>query len=638
MLDDRSKRRIRRNGLSEEMNEYESDKKANSGLRKEILVKDQELQKLKQELDKARQLTEELRSDDDTQLRVDEVEAELEALRESFRLENSEPATWDHIPRDGRGPGSDGGDTILIYEDDSDDLAQPQSGDQQDALIMGLELESARQAKQSLFRSSRSQSTSVADLHFEDSPSRPRISPSATTPSMPTSFYHDLSKQLKAATSRAEDAELALQALEGEVRALGFSQENENNANSDLTALANHFRQMRLELERLMPGETALGFENPALLPEIMNKLKQLVQQLKDREAELKTMRDQQRSLKGNFEHAIVAAEKATARVKELEDTIENSAEEMLGVRMRAQALEREVAEKDSSIKSLVAALNKYRDEVCRLEQLISQVEKDQLSALEDVKQATRSELEEKLSDMDAKVAAEERGRRAAEESAVCRLTKINELETALAAARQRAEVVEKQLSGLEQRVSFSSRDHEEEVGCLNSRMANLATALSSANAEVDKLRILNAKLEERYRNEVAQGARAVERMQNEVLRSVAKVSEDRKSYLRGAKVRLGNWDLESDDMNTDESGAPMTPASVVRFVDVDDNDRIAASVEISRGKKHHRRSYTPTPGLGIRKGARRRYDSGIGMDSLSEAETEAEEESEVDQGMLTPD
>ena len=133
-----------------------------------------------------------------------------------------------HIPRGSNGPNSEGGDTIQIYEDDADpyqpdDPTQPRQQDQAEAALMGLELESARQAKQSLLSSfSRNNRSFDTSLNFADSPAKPRNT-TTNAPPTPQNLHHTLSKQIKAATSRAEDAELALQALEGEVRALGFT-------------------------------------------------------------------------------------------------------------------------------------------------------------------------------------------------------------------------------------------------------------------------------------------------------------------------------------------------------------------------------------------------------------------------------
>lgn len=608
-LDSRTIRRIRRYGLSEEMHQHHDDKKKLAEMQRQLDLKEGQLRQLRDELAQANSVA--------NQEKLDEAEAEVAQLRQSFS-EVADPVSWSHVPTNApSGPASDGGDTFCIYEDTATDANDEIPGPgSEDAIAMGLELESARQAKESFFRTS--QTTSANNLDFVDSPIR-AASIALDVPATPSSFYHDLSKQLKAAVSRAEDAEVALVAMDLEVQSLGFGSVGDD-ANTCISNIKAQFREMRLSLERTVPGETVAAFDNAKLLPEIMSKVKLVALRLQDREAELKSMRNQQRTLKGNFDHAIVAAEKANLRVKELEDVIDKNAEEMLEIRMRAQAVVRESQEHASNNRSLIAAIEKYRQEVTRLEQLVELIESEQAARLQDVRTATFEELSQQMSDAEAKAAAETWGRRAAEESAVDRLRKINDLEAALATARQHSEDVKQQLKVLEKQLATSIANHQEEVGGLNSRISGLSTALASANAEVDKLKKINSKLEERYKNEVDQGAQTLERIQNEYIRSISKINEERKSHIRGSKVRYANWSLFSDELTSDDA-APMTPASLVRFADTEEasDDHIEGSVEMSRGKKSRRTS--GGHGLGISKRGRRRYDSGIGMDSLSEAE-----------------
>ena len=672
-LDERCKRRIRRNHLSEEVNSYEADKRGTALLRHEIKKKDAELQKLKTELDdsKAAKTTQETSEADSkaTQTRVAEIEEELETLRRSFSLSataNVEEETWDHVPRKSNGPGSEGGDTILIYEDDADPYQQQEEQanvqDQVDAAIMGLELESARQAKQSMLSSfSRNNRSFDTQLDFADSPSKSHdTTHPANIPATPRTLYHNLSKQLKAATSRAEDAELALTALEGEVRALGFNHPTNIAASASLTTLADHFRTIRLDLERLMPGETTLSFQNSELFPELMRKFKGLIERLHSRDVELKSLRNQERSLKGNFDHALVAADKADAKIKSLEKALDEMAESSMESRIRAQELERQRNEKSKDVEKLQVALQKYRDEVDRLETLIGKVETEHKDVMQQVKDESATAWE-RVEDMSAKVSAEETGRRKAEESAVSRLKRIQDLETSLTQARENAEKVQERLATGEQH----SKNHIEEVTALNSRISGLSTALASANAEVDKLRQINGRLEQQYRTEVAQGEKAVSRMHEELIRAATRITEAGKGYKRGSKVRLANWELESDDFPVDEEGVRegegglLTPGSTVRFADyseVEDqmaerergrsedadgdgfesgSESLPASVEIRRGKHGKPRSLTPAlavkPAMSVKtKRGKRRYDSGIGMSPLGESD------GEVDSGLGT--
>jgi chromosome segregation ATPase len=653
-LDERIQRRIRRNHLSEVVNSYEADKRIHAQLKKEIQEKQDELEKLKTKIEAAREAkTAPATSAADaasSQSKVAEIEEELEILRRSFH--ESQPSlqaeeTWDHVTRNISGPNSEGGDTFLIHEDEidpydhQDDNVQRNARNQADAAVMGLELESARQAKQSLLSSfSRNGRSFDTEIFFEDSPAKSQMWPGPPDPpTTPRTLHLNLSRQLKAATARAEDAELALTALEGEVRSLGFNATTNSSAMGSLSNLADHFRSIRLELERLMPGETEISFNNSELFPEIMRKIKNLFSQLRSRETELKSLRSQERTLKGNFDHALVAAGKADVKIKDLEKALDEMAAESMETRMRAQEYERQRDEKGRDVERLQVALGKYRDEVGRLEELIEKVESEHKDAMQKVKEESGAAWE-KVEEMEAKVAAEETGRRKVEESSVSRLKRIQDLEQALSQAREDAEQVQDQLKQVEQRESNRS----EEIGDLNSRISSLSSALASADAEIEKLKQVNSRLELQYRNEVAQGEKAVSRMHEELIKAATRITEAGKGYRRGSKVRLANWELEPDDLPTDESGAPLTPASIVRFADYaevevsadegddDSSDHVPGSVEIGRGKLRRSRTLTPEMSITRMKG-KRRYDSGIGMSPSVETDGEAS-----DSGIETPE
>ena len=661
VLDERSKRRIRRNGLSEEMNDYEAERKVRARQEKTIQAMEEEMSKLRDELEAAKQNNNNDAAEgggvaevDDvaSSQRIDKVEAEIAALRESFNdvvlpemEDDGMEIDWEHVTRRaGRmpGPSSDSGDTIRIFEDDDvmpGDEAQQVSATSNHAnvsdpahdaeiLAMALDLETAKQEKRQLFNDVRSHLPSssaqapLSDLDFADSPSHPcnsLQSSSSSLASPPKNFYHDLARVLKATTSRAEDAELALHALEVELKTLGFAG---NDASEVIAEIQAHFRTARIELERAVPGETVSAFENANVLPEIIAKLQLVSRRVRDREAELKTMREQQRTMKGNFDHCIIAAEKANARVTELEEAIETGAEEMLGCRMRAQALEKEGQEKDKTISSLIAALEKYREDVNRLEQMVIQLETEHPFKVQQAEEAVNIVKDQQISDLEAKILAEETRRRDAEATAAERLNRTNELENAMAAAKQHAQDVLFQLRALvnekeEQEFQIKKILLEKDehytvhLASLNTRISNLGTALASANAEVDKLKVTNSKLEDRVKAEMEQGQHAVETLHLEMVRSFAKVNEGKNSYLRGTKIRLANAELE--DEGADGTCEPMTPVSLVRFVDVEASEaHIEGSVEIERGRKR------------MGKG-KRRFDSGIGIGSSSGAEEDAE-------------
>lgn len=653
MLDERCKRRIRRNGLSEEGNDHDADKKTKADLEKQLEAKDKELRKLREELDAVRTTHPSdapSMEEGTSSQRIDEVEAELTALRESFNAAidangEFEDIDWNHVNVHKAGvtpgPQSEGGDTIQIWEDDDAGAAdigtttdaQPDYGQDAELLAMALDLEAAKHEKRQLFQDVRHQlpgssANPSASFEFADSPSNSQqnLNQSLNSlPSPPKDFYRTLSATLKATTCRAEDAELALHNLDNELKSLGFKG---SDASGVIAEIAAQFRKARLELERAVPGETVSAFENAMVLPEIITRVKSLMRQLEDKEAELKAMRGQQKTLRGNFEHAIMASDKSNRRVRDLENAIDTGAEDMLETRMKVQALEKEGAEKDKSISALITALEKYREDVTKLEQLVTQLEGEMVFKIQEARDGVAVEKEQQLLDLEAKVAAEERGRRAAETSSVERLATIKDLTAKLENAQRHAFDVQLELTAL-----AASKEEEEfklkkkllerdeqaqaQLGALNTRISNLGTALASANAEVEKLKVHKVKLEERVRKEVELGERAVEVIKEELMRSLGKVNETKNSYVRGAKIRVANGELRDAEEEAGESGAePMTPVSLVRFVDVEaDEEHVEGSVEIGRGKGKRSRSKEKHGRRG------KRSDSGIGMGTPSDEE-----------------
>ena len=728
VLDDRTQRRLRRNGLSQEMNAYESERKDKAQLEKALHAKDEELEELKKQLEAAKHENAAANHRTVGELSSSQriVEAELEDLRQSFNEANM-PAgfdddmdiNWDavNMHKADAPPcaASDSGDTIPIYEGDVAVVERSTSGGRnrtsahsepvdttvdEEILAMALDLESAKQEKRKLFNDVRGHipalqpvpSTSSnlgASLHFEDSPApstqeqqqrQPSLTTSTTSlPSPPKTFYADVSKALKSTIHRAENAEAALHSLEADLHTLGFSPSDDDSSTSSiLDNIRAHFRQARLDLERALPGETPSGLHEPAqVLPEAISKLKLLSRRVQEREAELRSMHEQQRTLKGNFECGLRAAEKANQRIKELENAVEEGADDLLAMRMKLQTTEKDGVEKDHTITSLITALEKYRSDVTRLEGLVIQLENEQSFKVQETRDSTSQQIE----DLEAKVAAESTGRHKAEESAVQRLAKIEALNAALEAANSDASALQIQLSTLEaqkaeselklqQTTQEKDQEHEISLQNLNTRLSTLSTALATSQAESTRLNALVGKLQSRLQISEDASTHAVEALWQEQIRALTKCSEIRKSHVRGCKIRGANWEMEDEDDVAEASGEgePLTPVSLVRFVDVEDHEReagperegseedvngegeVEGRVEIERGRRRSRSrsgmKSNLSRGLGIEmsmgtgrgldatKKGRRRLDSGIGMGCLSEEE----EEPDTDTEMLSSD
>jgi hypothetical protein len=610
-LTPRVKRRLRRNGLSEEMNYIEKDRnqaatrkgeEANNALKKQLEAKVEEIARLKEEVKAAK----------DPKLaagsKLAELEEEHSLLRDQLHgnVDSEDPVQDDAMVA------NDDGDFEIIDHPMNDSasyaLASSPTKKQQpcvtdasteasltslthEAEIFAISLEyeaqieGAKREKRELFDRLRP--------HFP--PSQFGLGSRESTPT-PESLGR-LADTLLTTKARADDADKALSALWTELKTFGFPGDRTEEI---VNEMKQQFRQARLELERAVPGETVIGFEPAKVIPALLQHIQGLAVELHSRESEVRGMNDRHSALSGQFGITLGRLDNAARRIVDLEQTIDSGAEEMLAVRMTAQRLEKDIGEKDVGISRLIAASDKYRDDIKNLETLVKTLENGEEQQQKQFR-ARMEGMEEAVGDLECKVAAEEKGRRSAEVSSSQRGRRIEELESTVEQGRRYASEVEAHLealkfekeqvaSSMQARLNLQEEKHESHLGALNVRISNLTTALASANAEVNKLKAIKETLEKRIREEVDEAQVAMEAMQERAIRSVARNNETKKSYLRKSKIRYANAEID-DDEGLEQRG-PLTPDSAVRFKDY---------VEVGRGKH------------------RRKYDSGIGI--LSEEE-----------------
>jgi chromosome segregation ATPase len=258
---------------------------------------------------------------------------------------------------------------------------------------------------------------------------------------------------------------------------------------------------------------------------------------------------------------------------------------------MRMQELEHEGKEQALGIERLNEALSKYRKEVKNLERLVTELEQD--------KATTSERHRELMSRQEEKAAEETTARRAAESAVAEREARIQELEGSVESNRARMcdltakievleEELKKSIDGSEQQATEQHQYHQQELGLMNVQIAELTTSLDTTKSEADKLRRSNAGLEEQLRLEMDARDNLLEKWAADQARSFAYMKETVKAERRKAKVRTANWELKSDELQSEDTitgSEPITPVSMKRFVDV----------EVGRGKQ-------------------RRLDSGIGI------------------------
>ncbi|KAJ6131387.1 hypothetical protein N7523_001847 [Penicillium sp. IBT 18751x] len=611
ILDSRTKRRIRRIGLSDEITHLEREKRQMSTFERTLAALREERDSLKSELSAIKQSSEnseDLPSSESfwmsPHVRIQELEHETSRLRdeisvvsnrsddestnegETFILEDSAIVVSNSPDfrgiRDFHSPVLD---SLMLDQSTSDVSTQTQTPDvTEDSEIHGLtiDLEAARNEKKRLFNACRShisafETPGMGDIFRQSSP--------------PPDFFDNMISILSAALSRASDATQALDGINQECSTLGFSGTSADDVISDMKS---NFRSARLELERIIPGETPNGLEDgKATLRALVKRIKSLAKDLRAERKHHYGSLGREKALRGQFDNLLHRYEAAANKIGNLEDSIASSAGDMLHTRMRMQELENEHQEKNIGIERLNAALDKYHEDVRSLEELVGRLEDENLVA--------RDRHAQQISQLEKQVASERKQRIAIETSSSEYELRIRQLEETVEQNRTRAcdlmaaaETLEKEheeaLEALQQNASKQLQQCEEDNGTLNVRISELTTSLEETRSEAQRLRHMNRGLEEQLRIEIDARDDLLEKWASEQARAFAFMKESVSSERRRARVRSANWELKSDDLMSDGTtvigSEPITPVSMTRFVDV----------EMGRGKN------------------RRRIDSGIGI------------------------
>jgi hypothetical protein len=620
-------------GLSDEINHIEREKRETAYYEKTIQSLLRERDALKQELESAKTTQSErhvrFMDDEPTAMsprtRIERLEVENGRLREEISFSSiqngDDQASFTTTDTIIINDSAFEGDTILMSDSpvirgldgshfsSPDDLSllnnhntatdvgtQAHLPDEEQAAeirTLSLDLQAARKEKRDLFDAIRAHSsafhgTSLGQHLRQSSP--------------PPDFLARLVPALTEAVTRASDAVGALNSAAEELSSFGFSG---TTVNDIISEMRHRFRSARLGLERALPGETAnAGLDDGnATLAALVNRVQMLVKDLDDERNSHRGSLGREKALRGQFDTLLARYDVATKKIQDLEESRAASARDMLHTRMRMQELEREGEEQVVSIDRLNAALSKYCEEVKGLEILVTQLEADKTASQQQHSQHV-SQLEERLAD-------EKKSRSAAESAVAEREEQIRQLEETVEMNQIRAcdltakvESIEREqreaIESLEQKLAEQLEHHENEIGLLNVRVSELTTALEAAKSEVEKLRRSNTGLQEQLQQEMEARDNLLDKWAEDQARSFAFMKETVNSERRKAKIRAANWEMKSDELQSDGiplPSEPITPVSMTRFIDV----------EVGRGKN------------------RRRLDSGIGI--LTEEDILDEEE-----------
>ncbi|RMJ24478.1 hypothetical protein PHISP_04663 [Aspergillus sp. HF37] len=578
ILDPRTRRRIQRTGLSDEINNIERERRESASQEKNVQALLSERDALRLEVEATRSSTgsdgDEISNISNTKMpwasqcgngnggaiMIDDSGIDGDAILVSDSPDIRgisgchSPTPDDFSPQNGGNLSSDA--PVQAHS--------PSKTQESEVLALSHDLEAARKEKKDLFNACRAHVSSFDDME---------IGRSLRCSSPPPGFLNQIVPTLKTVLTRASDATQALESVRQEISNLGFSGDSVVGVVSELRS---RFHSSRLELERLVPGETPdAGLEDGnTTLSALVRRVEQLVKSVDEERKRHDGSLGRETALRGQFNTLLMRYEIASKRIRNLEDTISSSAGKFLHMRRRMEELEQDENDQAIGIDRLKTALNKYHEEVKSLEAVVAQLEEENTDAEE-----ARQKAESAVSAHEAHICELEE---TVEQNHIraCDLTAQVEF---LERERQRA------IENAEQKASKQIQRQEHELGSMNVRVSELSTALEAAESEADKLRRGNAGLEEQLQLEFNARNDLLDSWAADQARSFACMKETVQKDQRRAKARSANWKMKSDDIQSGSTSAgsePTTPVSMTRFVDV----------EVGRGKN------------------RRRVDSGIGI------------------------
>ncbi|KAI9652707.1 MAG: hypothetical protein M1831_006600 [Alyxoria varia] len=429
VLDQRIKRRLRRSHLSEELNDIEAEKKDMQRSKKELASLREHQAESE---DKIAELMYELESQRLFKVQVGTEETqEADTMREELERLRQEVAAGSGVVGQGQ----------QVAADNSSDIDED----------LGFNSVPASPVDAYLSGSSPVQAEKSDWLHTPTIPKTSDQGTQAGTSSLTWSFQmrgeiQSLNEQIAEATRESCEAQQAFNHIQTQLRSLGFAAEDAD-ANESIAAINNTFRTARLELERMLPGETAPGFENAAVVPVLINHIGLLVQHLRNVEREIHSHSQSEKALKRNFDDAIEkarhldnrlttllayrdqdkqllalqdqrieelagAARARVTAIDERDDTIQRLQFDLKFNRQQLQAKESQVDrlkstghESEVTIERLQGAIESYRKEVYSLEALVTSMDAEKETAQSNISESdsTMKELTAKARDLEQK-------------------------------------------------------------------------------------------------------------------------------------------------------------------------------------------------------------------------------------------
>ncbi|CZR64489.1 related to USO1 Intracellular protein transport protein [Phialocephala subalpina] len=657
VLDGRVKRRLRRHRLSEEINTIEFDKRHETRerrsevtrLREELAAKDLEVQSMRDEHDIASQLGLEsnvsMTTNETLSTKVQELEQEIQDLKAELHRKESdteEEVDWDMAARDPYDAGFDDDDddnmvTNYDYEDtmmnDDEVMASParlntsfpsppssmpntpcrttssiSAGTQAELPMSDPEKEELKTELETL--QGEIEKLNAAIAFNKDHQDRLTTKLTDFIPSSSFSLHNNGDEHttldsaldrvlttLALTQSSSLEHQTAFSALSTEISNLDFGS---SAPDETLELIASQFRQARLDLEYLCPGELSIGFENSKLLELLVDRVKALTQKVKEGDESVDQYHEQELLLRQQLGSRVEAMDELRGQLK--------LADEVVG------SLRSDIVEKDTDNDRLRKALEGYREEVKGLEDLIDRVERESL--------LKEGALQSEIADLDQRLQHEVMRSEALQADSEGMQTVMVELQRRLSAAIDSAAEVKSQLDNLTPETTAQVAEKDVRIAELGTQIVGLKNAATEREqAHGSALALRDARVSE-LRTEIERTNNALKsahatiltlRTENHCLNFKLQAEKSKGQEAVQAVLNIMGYPTPTSNGKTSAAGPMADSSSPVKGPTGPGLLTPASSSVVRRGSMFD-------AGL-ARRGSRKRrkYDSGLGF--LSEGE-----------------
>ncbi|KAF2771027.1 hypothetical protein EJ03DRAFT_325826 [Teratosphaeria nubilosa] len=516
VLDERIRRRLRRNRLSEEQNEIEDLAKRDrrtiaelEQLKQEAYDRNQQIEELVFQLEAQRQNAINLSDDDEEHEKVRELEAEVAELKRDLAAHISNHRLEDHIEIEP--------DNNMMVLDTHEDVEYPQLPQKTTDKYEtgGGDVSVITTTKTTGSRKSLSQATAAWESERED--------------------YRSA---IAVFSQEVNEAKAALEILRIELNGLGFGvADGQDGYLVILQSIRESFAQIRDFLDDELPETVPDNATSSDLVEILVSNCRDVIQQLRAHQEDLSNkdtiIADLGNQVNGLIEHLAEAKirrdtleeqwRKLDVDNESKDRSIDELEEELITANARVEELEEELASKKQeastlgndhqqairSIEKLTISLENYRTEESRLQDLITRMEQEHRETV--AKMA--KEREETVDELEAKLDAEANLRNKAENLIEERQTEVTRLEILVEQTATERDGLQNTLDAVkaerdlesEARESAEAELEQKDVTIedLETRVTRLEEELQSLNTTLEQLREINES--ERTQREAAE-------------------------------------------------------------------------------------------------------------------------------------